>query len=76
MKIAVLAPIAWRTPPLKYGPWEQVTSNITEGLVAKGMDVTLFATGNSHTSANLESFLKLPMQRTTALFQKYGNACI
>lgn len=54
MKIAVLAPIAWRTPPLKYGPWEQVTSNITEGLVANGVDVTLFATGNSRTSAYLE----------------------
>ena len=31
MKIALLAPIAWRTPPLKYGPWEQVASNIAEG---------------------------------------------
>ncbi|HLO91315.1 MAG TPA: glycosyltransferase family 4 protein [Lentimicrobium sp.] len=54
MKIAILAPIAWRTPPLKYGPWEQVTSNITEGLVSKGIDVTLFATGNSCTSGKLE----------------------
>lgn len=54
MKIAILAPIAWRTPPLKYGPWEQVTSNITEGLVEHGMDVTLFATGNSKTMAQLE----------------------
>lgn len=54
MKIAILAPIAWRTPPLKYGPWEQVTSNITEGLVERGIDVTLFATGNSRTHAKLE----------------------
>ncbi len=54
MKIAVLAPIAWRTPPLKYGPWEQVTSNIMEGLVDKGLDVTLFATGNSQTKGKLE----------------------
>lgn len=54
MKIAILAPIAWRTPPLKYGPWEQVTSNIAEELVKKGIDVTLFATGNSHTAAKLE----------------------
>lgn len=51
MKVAILAPIAWRTPPLKYGPWEQVASNITEGLVKRGLDVTLFATGNSHTNA-------------------------
>lgn len=55
MKIAVLSPIAWRTPPRKYGPWEQVASNITEGLVEKGIDVTLFATGDSITNAKLES---------------------
>lgn len=54
MKVAILAPIAWRTPPEKYGPWEQVTSNIAEGMVKKGLDVTLFATGNSHTSGKLE----------------------
>lgn len=54
MKIAILAPIAWRTPPLKYGPWEQVCSNIAEGLVERGEDVTLFATGNSQTKAKLE----------------------
>ena len=54
MKIALLAPIAWRTPPLKYAPWEQVASNIAEGMVKKGLDVTLFATGNSNTSGKLE----------------------
>ena len=54
MKIAILAPIAWRTPPLKYGPWEQVASNIAEGMVNKGLNVTLFATGNSHTAGKLE----------------------
>jgi glycosyltransferase involved in cell wall biosynthesis len=53
MKIALLSPIAWRTPPLKYGPWEQVASNIAEGLVAQGIDVTLFATGNSVTNGTL-----------------------
>ncbi|HPS72386.1 MAG TPA: glycosyltransferase family 4 protein [Bacteroidales bacterium] len=54
MKIAVLSPISWRTPPLKYGPWEQVASNITEGLVELGNDVTLFASGNSVTKAKLQ----------------------
>jgi len=54
MKVAILAPIAWRTPPEKYGPWEQVASNIAEGMVKKGVDVTLFATGNSHTAGKLE----------------------
>jgi glycosyltransferase involved in cell wall biosynthesis len=54
MKIAILSPIAWRTPPRKYGPWEQVASNITEGLIEKGIDVTLFATGDSITKGKLE----------------------
>ena len=49
----MLAPIAWRTPPLHYGPWELVTSLLTEGLVARGVDVTLFATQDSQTSAQL-----------------------
>ena len=34
MKIAMIAPIAWRTPPRAYGPWELVTSLLTEALVA------------------------------------------
>lgn len=54
MRIAVLAPISWRTPPRKYGPWEQVASNITEGLLNSGLDVTLFATGDSITKGKLE----------------------
>lgn len=54
MKVAVLAPICWRTPPRHYGPWEQVASNIAEGLVQRGIDVTLFATGDSITSGKLE----------------------
>ncbi|MBN2362647.1 glycosyltransferase family 4 protein [candidate division WOR-3 bacterium] len=55
MKIAMLAPIAWRTPPRHYGPWERVTSLLTEELVRMGMDVTLFATGDSVTCAKLLS---------------------
>jgi glycosyltransferase involved in cell wall biosynthesis len=55
MKIAVLAPVAWRTPPRHYGPWEQMASNLTEGLVSSGLDVTLFATGDSITSGKLEA---------------------
>ena len=51
----MLGPIAWRTPPRHYGPWERVTSLLTEGLVRRGVDVTLFATADSLTSATLES---------------------
>jgi glycosyltransferase involved in cell wall biosynthesis len=53
MRVAMLAPIAWRTPPRHYGPWELVTSLLTEGLVARGVDVTLFATLDSQTSGAL-----------------------
>src|SRR5690606_23166863 len=56
-RIAVLAPVAWRTPPRHYGPWEQVCSNITEGLVKAGVEVTLFATGDSVTSGKLETII-------------------
>ena len=55
MRIAALAPIAWRVPPRHYGPWELFVSLLTEGLVARGHDVTLFATGDSETSARLRS---------------------
>src|SRR5690242_11383121 len=55
MKIAVLGPVCWRTPPRHYGPWEQVVSNIAEGMVARGVEVTLFASGDSQTAGKLES---------------------
>src|SRR5260370_6913927 len=50
-RVAILSPIAWRTPPRQYGAWETVASNITEGLVARGWDVTLFASRDSVTRA-------------------------
>src|SRR4030081_3003047 len=54
-RVAVLSPIAWRTPPRQYGAWETVASNITEGLVARGWDVTLFASRDSVTRAHLHA---------------------
>ena len=53
MRVAVLAPISWRVPPRHYGPWEQFASLLTEGLVDRGVDVTLFATADSITAARL-----------------------
>ena len=53
VRIAVLAPISWRVPPRHYGPWELFASLLTEGLVARGHDVTLFAAGDSETAARL-----------------------
>ncbi|RJQ77514.1 MAG: glycosyltransferase family 4 protein [Desulfobacteraceae bacterium] len=55
MRIAMLSPIAWRTPPRHYGPWESVASLVAEGLVARGHDVTLFATADSQTSGVLQA---------------------
>jgi len=55
MKVAMLSPIAWRTPPRHYGPWENVVSLLTEGLLASDIEVTLFATGDSQTRARLRS---------------------
>ena len=54
-RIAILSPVAWRTPPRQYGAWETVASNITEGLVARSWNVTLFATADSITSARLHA---------------------
>ena len=58
MRIAVLSPIAWRTPPRHYGPWELVASNLTEGLVKKGIEATLFATSDSITKAKLDAVIE------------------
>jgi glycosyltransferase involved in cell wall biosynthesis len=55
LRVAMLSTIAWRTPPLQYGPWEKIVSSITEGLVARGIDVTLFATQDAITKAKLEA---------------------
>ncbi len=58
----MLAPIAWRVPPRHYGPWELVVSRLTEGLVAAGVDVTLFASGDSLTAATLSSVVARPYE--------------
>ncbi|HXG82167.1 MAG TPA: glycosyltransferase family 4 protein [Sphingomicrobium sp.] len=54
MRVAMLSSISWRTPPRAYGPWELVTSLLTEALVERGVDVTLFATLDSITSGKLD----------------------
>ncbi len=70
MKIAMLAPIAWRTPPRHYGPWELVTSLLTEALVARGIDVTLFATLDSVTSATLDGVVPAPYSEDPSIDAK------
>jgi glycosyltransferase involved in cell wall biosynthesis len=70
MHIAMLAPIAWRTPPRHYGPWENVASLLTEGLVARGYDVTLFATADSRTSGRLHAVCPRGYEEDRALIPK------
>lgn len=60
MKVAILSPVTWRTPPRNYGPWEQVASVLAEALVKEGIEVTLFATGDSITSATLDAVIDKP----------------
>jgi len=66
----MLAPISWRTPPRHYGPWEQVTSLLTEALVARGVDVTLFATKDSRTSAKLDGICPAPYSEDPSIDAK------
>jgi glycosyltransferase involved in cell wall biosynthesis len=56
-RVAILSPVAWRTPPRQYGAWETVAGNIAEGLASRGWDVTLFATRDSVTKARLHAVI-------------------
>ena len=62
MKVALLGPIAWRTPLRHYGPWELVTGLLADGLAQRGVDVTLFATLDSITCARLDGVCALPYE--------------
>ena len=53
MRIAQVAPLYVATPPHGYGGTERIISGLTEALVEQGHEVTLFATGDSRTSARL-----------------------
>jgi glycosyltransferase involved in cell wall biosynthesis len=73
LRVAVLAPISWRTPPRHYGPWELFASLLTEGLVARGHDVTLFATGDSVTGARLQSVVSTGWSEDTTIDPKVAE---
>ncbi|MFS0737017.1 glycosyltransferase family 4 protein [Sphingomonas sp. 1P06PA] len=74
MRIAMLAPISWRTPPRHYGPWELVTSLLTEALFARGVDVTLFATLDSLTAARLDGVVPAPYSEDPSIDAKVWEA--
>src|SRR4051812_12529855 len=62
-----MGPIAWRTPPVHYGPWELITSLLAEGLTQRGIDVTLFATLDSITKASLDGVVPTGYEMDLAL---------
>ena len=72
-RVAILAPIAWRTPPRQYGAWETVASNVTEGLIARGWDVTLFASGDSVTRAHLHAVLDKGYEEDSTIDSKVAE---
>jgi glycosyltransferase involved in cell wall biosynthesis len=74
LRVALLAPISWRVPPRHYGPWELFVSLLTEGLVERGVDVTLFATADSQTSAHLVGTAPAGYSEDTTLDAKVWEA--
>ncbi len=73
MRIAVLSPVSWRTPPRHYGPWESVVSLLTEELVRSGLEVTLFATADSQTSAELAAVCPRPYSEDDSVDPKVAE---
>src|ERR1700733_7277061 len=72
-RVAILSPIAWRTPPREYGAWETVASNVTEGLIARGWDVTLFASGDSVTRGHLHAVLDRGYEEDSTIDSKVAE---
>ena len=70
LRLAMLAPISWRVPPRHYGPWERVVSLLTEGLVGRGVAVTLFASADSITRARLAGTCPRPYSEDGGLEPK------
>jgi glycosyltransferase involved in cell wall biosynthesis len=66
-RLAVLAAISWPAPPPGYGPWEQIAYNVADGMRRRGLDVTLFATGNSHFDGKLVSVVPVGLNEDPAL---------
>lgn len=74
MRIGVISSLAHRTPPRDYGPWELVASTLTEGFLARGHEVTLFATSDSLTAGRLVGTLPTGYEEDRTLDAKVGEA--
>ncbi len=67
LRIAVVSSLDSRTPPRHSGNRELSVSSLTEGLVARGMDVTLFATSDSISSAKIRAICPRPLREDQSL---------
>jgi glycosyltransferase involved in cell wall biosynthesis len=75
MKIAMLSPVWFPVPPTTYGGIESIVSLLSEGLVARGVDVTLFASGDSRTTAkHVHVFDEAPSDRIGETFWELKHA--
>jgi glycosyltransferase involved in cell wall biosynthesis len=67
LRLAVLAAISWPAPPPGYGPWEQMAFNVADGMRRRGLDVTLFAAGDSHFDGKVVSVTPVGLNEDPAL---------
>ncbi|HLA61231.1 MAG TPA: glycosyltransferase family 4 protein, partial [Nitrospiraceae bacterium] len=70
MRIAQVAPLWESVPPKLYGGTERIVSYLTEELVRLGHDVTLFASGDSVTTARLESVCDHALRLNKGIFNR------
>jgi hypothetical protein len=75
MHIAMLSPIAWRTPPRHYGPWENVASLLTEGLVHAVMMSPCLPPLIRRPAPRCMPFARRAMKKTAHSYPKSGSAC-
>ena len=67
MRIAQIAPLYESVPPRLYGGTERVVAHLSDELVRRGHDVVLFASGDSHTAAQLIPCRKVALRLDTHL---------
>jgi glycosyltransferase involved in cell wall biosynthesis len=70
IRLAILGPISWRVPPRSYGAWETVVTNLSEELVARGHNVTIYASGDSRTAGTLRAIVPRPCSEDDTLDAK------
>ncbi|HEX5798937.1 MAG TPA: glycosyltransferase family 4 protein [Gaiellaceae bacterium] len=75
MKVAILSPVWFPVPPSGYGGIEWIVALLADGLADAGHDVTLFASGDSHTRARLDAvFERAPSERIGQTFWELQHA--